>query len=303
MAASSARLSRGQLVRAMLLAGLAGLVALLLESAGTLVKGWSVPYAWVLAAVLAVAGGMVSMLISLATDRALKPPDTGGGTGGPGTVYGTATVPGSGPSHAGGAPSWPGPGTPRTGSGAPPPGPGMPPRRRRTVPILTGVLVLLVLCGGGGAAIAAGVQRGVEFVRTKIDPVTEQGQNRLVEPVTERAGPLTVTVSSVEVTSKLTKVCVRVVNSGGETILLPGSFTQFAVRGRATISNRPLDNTLPDTVAGGGEIGGLLVFDGVPPAGSVRASLTFPNVGGFGAPSSVTVSGLRLAGPQPVTDC
>jgi hypothetical protein len=281
MAASGARLSRGQLVKAMVLAGAAGLLTLLLESAATLIKGWSFSYAWALAALLAVGGGIVSMFISLATDRALTP-ETTGGEAPQGTVYGRAQVPG--PGH-------PLPPYGRTG------GPPVPPRRR--VPVFAGVLVLLVLCGAGGAGIAAGVQRGVAFVRTRIDPVSEEGEERLVKAVTKQAGPLTITVSGVEVTSRITKVRVTAANSGDETILLPRGFTQFAVRGRATLSNRPLDSDFPDEVAAGGEIGGLLVFDGVPPPGPVTASLTFPHVGGFNAPKSVTVSDLRLAGSPP----
>jgi len=270
----------------MALAGVAGLVTLVLESAATLIKGWSFPYAWALAALLAVVGGVVSMLMSLATDRALSPKETAHETVGErarGAAYGRAQV-----------------GQPGRPLGPPGQVGGQQPiRRRHRVPLFAGVLVLLVLCGAGGAGIAAAVQQGVAFVRTRIDPASEQGEERLVKAVTERAGPLTVTVSGVEVTSRITKVRVTAVNSGDGTILLPRGFTQFTVRGRATLSNRPLDSDLPDEVAAGGEINGLLVFDGVPPAGPVTASLTFPHVGGFNAPDSVTVSGIRLSGGTP----
>jgi hypothetical protein len=269
MSASSARLSRGQLVKAMVLAGVAGLIALLLESAATLIKGWKLPYGWALTALLAVIGGVVSLLISLATERALTAPPTDEGPTAPGTGYRPTT-----PSV----------------------------RHRRTVPTVAGLLVLVLLCGAGGAAIAAGVQRVVTIIRIRIDPVSEQGVDRLVKPVTRESGPLTVTVHRVEVTPRITKVQVTARNEGNGTILLPGSFSQFAAPGSATLANRPLDSDLPNEVAAGGEISGLLVFDGVPPPGRVTATLTFPHVGGPGAPTSITVSGLRLSEQARVTD-
>lgn len=170
-----------------------------------------------------------------------------------------------------------------------------PPVRRpvRTVSVTAVILVILLLCGGVGAAATYGVQWAMGEVRERIDPASEPGEQRLLRPATASAGNLTLTVTGVEVTSRVTKVKVTAANRGDESIGLPlfGNCT-FSVGGR-TLQAAAQHSDWATTVGADAQVTGTIVFTGTPPATAATASLTFADIFVLGG-GSVTVRRIEL---------
>jgi hypothetical protein len=265
---AAAGLTSGQRTRAMVFAGLAGVVALLFESVRAWFMGIGGPLAWLAVGAVAAAGGVVSMVLSLGRDRALR--------------TGAAQPP------VGGAPPYQAPVPP--GQYRPPPRPA----RRRVSPVAV-VLVILLVCGVGGAVITPGVLWAVDRVQGLVCPECERGEDWLVEPAEASAPQLTVTVRRVEVNSRVIKVSLRAVQApDGQPLTLNAGFSHFTTAGQTFRYERGGDFTI-ETVPGG-ESFGTFVYSGVPPRSASDATLTFTTIFGPG-PGSLVVSGIELDAP------
>ena len=122
-------------------------------------------------------------------------------------------------------------------------------RGNRTVSWLTAILLVLLLCGGGGFAATLGVQWAIGTVTGLVDPAGvsdpagasgQAGDPRLVREVSSSAGVLTVTVTGVRTTGQFTLIDLLAANSGSETLIMPVfGRTQLAVPGAATLEGDP----------------------------------------------------------------
>ncbi|HET8682142.1 MAG TPA: hypothetical protein VFM54_09740 [Micromonosporaceae bacterium] len=153
--------------------------------------------------------------------------------------------------------------------------------------------LILVLCGGLGSVATYGVQRAVSEVRERLDPASERGEQRLVRQAEASAGDLTLKVTGVEVTSRVTKVSVTAVNRGDEAIALPlfGNCT-FSVDGQ-TLQAAAQHSEWATTVGAGVQVTGVIAFSGTPPASATTASLTFASIFVLGG-GSITVRRIAL---------
>lgn len=157
------------------------------------------------------------------------------------------------------------------------------------------LLTILLLCGGGGLALAYGVQKvGEKFIGFAQPDwerkAQEPGVQRLAAPATRKSGILTVVVSKVEVTERATRVTLTARNSGPESLAMPTA--QLTVPGSATLQRDQASGSWSNgEVPAGGEHTGTLVFDGVIPAGVTRATLNFNTIFSmdFGAPRNLAV--------------
>ena len=249
---------------------------------------------WVAVAVLTVLSALLALLVH---KREPAPPPQGGyGSGGPGSGYGPG---GYGPSGYGphgygpGAPSGYGPsgyGPGGYGSG----GYGYGPRGRpqkRTVSVATVLVVLLLITG-----LTAGVAYGGWYA-TEWAFANESGQQVLVQPVSQTAGPLTVTVRGVEVTKHFTMVELTAVNSGGQPMSLPLYRNCQLNAGGNTMSTWLLGNDWNESVPPNDSSVGRIAFHGNPAEGTTTASLSFAVVFGVFEPTSITVAGIELRTP------
>lgn len=182
----------------------------------------------------------------------------------------------------------------------PPPQPGQPyrqPRQRGTMSWVAAILVILLLCGGGGLAVAFGAQwvgsKVLSFVECQAEwecKEKETGTQRLASPVTKRSGGLTVTVSKVEVTKRATLVTATARYSGKAAVTMPQS--QLTVPGAKTLQQDPLSGDWKEgTVPAGGEFTGLMVFDGVIDPKVSKVTLAFTQIFSldFDAPDNIAV--------------
>jgi hypothetical protein len=183
-----------------------------------------------------------------------------------------------------------GPGEPLPGAATYPPGPYPVGPTPRTTPAvrpkpgraarsaLIAILVVLVACGGGGFVVTAGVRYAVSWVTGR-----EDGTDRLVEPVSGRAGALGVTVERVVYTAHFTRVDLVVRNEGSAAASLPlfGNCV-FAGSDGTTLEADAFRSQWSETVPPGGTQRGTVTFGGKLPDGVVRASLSFSHVFGPG---------------------
>ncbi|GAA4698935.1 hypothetical protein Prum_089520 [Phytohabitans rumicis] len=162
--------------------------------------------------------------------------------------------------------------------------------------VAAAVAVILLLCGVGGAAAAWGIQEGFQAVRGLVDPAAEEGTPRLAKPVTGKSGPLSITVEAVEVTSRVTKVSLRLENGGAKSMTVPvyGN-AQFVLAGGQTLraDGQDMIDVPPDV-----PVEREIVFDGTPAPAARTATLTFSHVlDQTFAVDSITVRNIRLTAP------
>ncbi len=172
---------------------------------------------------------------------------------------------------------------------------------RRSTAGLVGVLVLvIVLCGGGGFGVAYGAQylghKAIDAFKEQATPPWERktqdpGHERLAGAASHTEGPLTVSVSSVRVNAQATIVTITAKNTGADTLHLPVySNAQLDVPGASTLSADPAAGTFQGTVPAHGQVSGTVVFDGVPGAAVTRVTLSFATVmGSLDGPRSIAV--------------
>jgi hypothetical protein len=226
---------------------------------------------------------MLSAVLAIVVHPRRKPappPEYGGY--GPPPGYGPAghgRPPGYGQQYPGGPP----PHGQRPGQ---PPGP-VPPRR--TVSLLTVVLVIALITG-----LTGGLAYGGWYVTGWVIG-TESGPDVLVRPVSQTEGPLTVTVQRVEVTGHLTKVGVTAVNSGKDSITLPLFGNCQLDAGGATMGADPFRSRWNQAVPAGGRTVGTILFGSRPAEGARTASLSFAHTFGSFELNSITVRDIELS--------
>jgi hypothetical protein len=160
--------------------------------------------------------------------------------------------------------------------------------RRRRVPVIAAVVLVLV-CAGGALGITAGVQwLGGYFTGN------ESGPNVLVGPASGSAGELTLTVTDVWVTAHFTRVQVTASNTGAATLTLP-LFKNAQLTGQdgSTQEADAFRSHWTEDVPPGGLVKGILVFPGHP-AGGGTLRLTFGVVFGSSGGGSIGVDGIAL---------
>lgn len=178
----------------------------------------------------------------------------------------------------------------------PPPGyrpPSTPQRKpvRRTSWAMALVL-MLVICGGGGFAATVGVQWAFSKALCFFDPVKHGGEDRLREPVSETAGPLTLEVTSVETSGCGVAVRLHAINEGPDSLTLPvyGN-SHLTIPGETSRGGDAMTSKWDETVPPSGELTGYVVFRGDLPADTTEVKLSFSTIfGTLGEPRSISVT-------------
>jgi hypothetical protein len=166
--------------------------------------------------------------------------------------------------------------------------------------IATVLVVILVLCGAGGWAVAYGAQwagqRAIAFFE---EQTKSPGERKLEDPGVERlggttsstTGVLTLTVTSVRVNDQVTVLTVTASNQGRDPLTLPlfGS-AQLTVPGAATLQPDPFVGTWTETIPAEGEATGTIVFDGVLGPEERSVFLSFTQIyGSLDGPRSISM--------------
>lgn len=160
------------------------------------------------------------------------------------------------------------------------------------------LVLMLVLCGGGGLAITYGAHWVAQkFVGAMDDmkPPWEQrteepGVRRLAKPVSKQSGILTVTINAVEVNSEVTMINITATNSGNESISMPRA--QLSVPGSNTLQpDHAVSEFLRGSAPAGGELTGTIVFDGVVGGHVTKVTLAFTSIHSFDfdAPRNISI--------------
>jgi hypothetical protein len=177
-----------------------------------------------------------------------------------------------------------------------PPSGQIPPPIQRTDPArrarwaLLAIVVVLVFCGGGGFAITTGVRQAVGWF-TGFQP---GAVDQLVQPVSARAGRLSLTVRRVVVSRNFTRVEVEARNAGNASLSLPtGGFCVFVGGDGTTLQADPFRGDWSETVPPGSIQRGTIIFGGRLPDGVNRAALSFSQIFGPGG-GAITVRGIQL---------
>ncbi len=257
---------------------LAAMVVFVVSNAAATVIGmaadqWRNPVWWVAAAVVTFVTALVGVLLPggrLADDA----PDT--------------RLPA--PTSAGGPPPYGG-ATPPYGGAIPPYGAAVGRRPRRTVSVVAALAVVIGLCGAGTAG-------GVFGARYLLGWATgsETGEQRLVEQVSDTAGPLRLTVNEVEVTRHYTKVDLSVANSGARSLRLVKGFCTLTFGDGSTATANTFLGSWPEEVPPGTTVRGKLLFSANPGPAATSATLSFATVfGGIDAPQSITLMNIPIA--------
>jgi hypothetical protein len=170
-----------------------------------------------------------------------------------------------------------------------PPGSGYPPattrRPARRYSLATVLVLVLVLCGGGGLGVTYVVNWVSDKVVAFVSPA-KGGVERLAHPASVTNDLLlTVEVTSVTVNSGFTVVHLRAKNSSKDAAFLPVfGYTQLAIPAHTTLTGDPMRSDWAETVPGNGEITGYIVFNGSVPDGPVKVTLSFTWPGGPSLP-------------------
>jgi hypothetical protein len=193
-------------------------------------------------------------------------------------------------------PNPPGPAYPS----APYPSPVRPaPRRKRggLGLVLVGLL-LLGLLGGGGYGLSHGVTWAAGQLSKIATPpwlqvTKDPGVERLAKPASANNGTLTLTVTSVRVNQQVTMVKVTAANAGDDALTLPLlQNAQLGLPGKTLQADSSASQSLwNDTIPAKGESTGVIVFDGLLPAGSGEVTLSFSHIfGSLRGPKNISVT-------------
>ena len=165
-----------------------------------------------------------------------------------------------------------------------------PPRvRARRTPLPIALLIAIVVIGGGGLAVTAGIRYAVGYFTGN-----EPGTSRLIEPATASSGGLTVTVESVTYTAHFTKVGVAARNQTDASVSLPlFGYCVFAGRDGTTLQADAMRSDWSSTLAPGILQRGVIVFSGHLPAQDLHAALSFTQIFRLSG-GSITVRPLDL---------
>jgi hypothetical protein len=260
------RVSGRRLLVAMAFGILGAIVAIALDAAiAYLRKDWANPVGIVLVAGVAAFSGLLPLL---RRDR---------------------TVPGA-------APTMPPPAMQSWGAQPVPPPYGAPPAAvppragGKGVPVLVGVLVVLLLCGGGVGAVTFGARYIGGWVTGD-----EAGFDVLAEERSATAGGLTLTVHQVMVTSHYTRVELSAANDGENTVNLPifGNCQLIPSGDRRTLDGDPFRSDWSDAVPPGQTVRGIVTFPRLPD-GVDSISISFATIFGQFGDTSITIADIPL---------
>ncbi len=169
-------------------------------------------------------------------------------------------------------------------------GPGRRPAPRR--PLGVTVLLTLLLLGGGGWLVTAGVSYAVGYASGN-----ESGVQRLESPVLAEAQGVRVTVLGVQSTAHFTRVEILVSNGTSSSISLP-LFQNAMLSGQdgTTFDADSFRSNWQPQIPPGGQRRGTLNFESQLPEDSIIVSLSFASVfvQGFDGPRSITVPNIPL---------
>lgn len=168
--------------------------------------------------------------------------------------------------------------------------PRRPPVRRR--PLAVTFLVTLLLLGGGGWLVTAGVSYAVGYFSGN-----EEGVQRLESQVVRETQGVTVTILGVQSTPHFTRVEIRVNNGTSNSMSLPlfHNATLTAPDGTTFDADTFRSSWQPEIPAGGVRKG-TINFESQLPESSTTVSLNFVTVflQGFDGPRSITVPDIPL---------
>lgn len=183
---------------------------------------------------------------------------------------------------------------PKKGGSAGSPGRTHGPHRQpvHTRPLALSFLVTLLLLGGGGWLVTAGVSYAVGY-----SSGNEEGVQRLESQVVAETQGVTVTILGVQSTPHFTRVEIRVNNGTSSSMSLPlfQNATLTAPDGTTFDADSFRSNWQPQ-IAPGGVRKGTLNFESQLPAAATTVSLNFVTVfvQGFDGPRSITVPDIPL---------
>lgn len=176
---------------------------------------------------------------------------------------------------------------------------GQPAKKNGRTSLAGALVIILLLCGGGGLAITYGAQWAASQVVSVIADLTGEskanpGQERLAAPVSKTSGVLTITVNSVQVNERATVVNLTATNAGNSTLTLASSYFQLTVPRKATLKADPFVGSWDrgEVPPNGGVYNGTIIFDGVLAAdtGQVTLAITEIFAMDFGAPRNISVN-------------
>jgi len=176
--------------------------------------------------------------------------------------------------------------------------PGRPPQYRppqpiRRTPWAISLVLMLVICGGGGFAATLGVQWAFGKGLCFLDPVAAGGgEQRLAHEASQTAGPLTLRVLSVEASECGIVVKLRASNTGDDPLrLYVFGNAHLTIPGETSLGGDPERSKWDGTVPSGGELQGYIVFRGDLPPDTTKVAFSFSTVfGSQNAPKSISVS-------------
>jgi hypothetical protein len=175
--------------------------------------------------------------------------------------------------------------------------PGRPPQYRPPKPIrrtswAITLVLMLVICGGGGFAATLGVQWAFGKALCFFDPVAAGGgEQRLAHEASQAAGPLTVRVLSVEASECGIVIQLRASNTGDDPLTMPvfGN-SHVTIPGETSLGGDPQRSKWDGTVPSGGELQGYIVFRGDLPPGTTKVTFSFSTIfGSLNAPKGISV--------------
>ena len=175
------------------------------------------------------------------------------------------------------------------------------PRGGQGLSVVAAVVTIVVILGLGGLAASLVARTAIQrsgFSLGAIPGVSnsfeESAVERLSSPQSGRSGDLTLSVTSVKQGDRTVRADVTITNSGNESVSLPlyGNCTLASVDG-TTLNANSFESQWSTSIAGGGKLSGVIVFEGILPLNATKAQLSFATVfrlkGG-----SATVNNLSL---------
>jgi hypothetical protein len=158
------------------------------------------------------------------------------------------------------------------------------------VPVVVGILVMLLLCGGGVGAVTFGARYIGGWVTGD-----EAGVDVLVEERSATAGGLTLTVHRVTLTSHYTRVELSATNDGEMTVTLPifGNCQLIPSGDRRTLDGDPFRSDWSDAVPPGQTVRGIVTFPRISD-GVDSISISFATIYGQFGDNSITVADIPI---------
>jgi hypothetical protein len=171
--------------------------------------------------------------------------------------------------------------------------PAAPPKRRpsRRVPVVVGLLVLLLVCGGGVSAVTFGAQYLGGWVTGN-----EEGFDVLDQEATARSGDLTLTVLRVKITGHYTRVEMSARNDGSRSITLP-VFENCLLNSpslRSTLKGDSFRSDWTETIPPGQTVQGTVNFDRLPDD-TTTISISFATIyGPLDGNTAITIADIPI---------